>query len=47
MFYLIDLSSGITTAYMLIAGIALVMLTLFAPQGIMGELRRRLWKGLP
>ncbi|MEQ8903544.1 MAG: branched-chain amino acid ABC transporter permease [Roseovarius sp.] len=47
MFYLIDLSSGITTAYMLIAGIALVLLTLFAPQGIMGELRRRLWKGLP
>lgn len=47
MFYLIDLSSGITTAYMLIAGVALVLLTLFAPQGIMGELRRRLWKGLP
>jgi branched-chain amino acid transport system permease protein len=47
MFYLIDLSSSITTAYMLIAGIALVLLTLFAPQGIMGELRRRLWKGLP
>jgi branched-chain amino acid transport system permease protein len=47
MFYLIDLSSGITTAYMLIAGVALVLLTLFAPQGIMGKLRRRLWKGLP
>jgi branched-chain amino acid transport system permease protein len=47
MFYLIDLSSGVTTAYMLIAGVALVGLTLFAPQGIMGELRRRLWRGLP
>jgi branched-chain amino acid transport system permease protein len=47
MFYLIDLSSDITTAHMLIAGIALVLLTLFAPQGIMGEVRRRLWKGLP
>jgi len=47
MFYLIDLSSGITTAHMLIAGVALVLLTLFAPQGIMGEVRRRLWKGLP
>ncbi len=47
MFYLIDLSSGITTAYMLIAGVALVMLTLFAPQGIMGELRRRVWGWLP
>ena len=47
MFYLIDLSSGITTAYMLIAGVALVALTLFAPQGLTGELRRRLWRWLP
>ncbi|QYX57243.1 branched-chain amino acid ABC transporter permease [Roseovarius sp. SCSIO 43702] len=47
MFYLIDLASGITTAHMLIAGVALVLLTLFAPQGLMGELRRRLWRGLP
>ena len=41
MFYLIDLGSGITSAYMLIAGVALVALTLFAPQGLVGELRRR------
>jgi len=47
MFYLIDLSSGLTTAYMLIAGVALVVLTLFAPQGLAGELRRRLWGWLP
>jgi branched-chain amino acid transport system permease protein len=47
MFYLIDLSSGITTAYMLIAGVALVLLTLFAPQGIAGEIRRRILRGLP
>ena len=47
MFYLIDFSSGITTAYMLIAGVALVVLTLFAPQGLTGELRRRLWRWLP
>jgi branched-chain amino acid transport system permease protein len=47
MFYLIDLSSDITTAHMLIAGVVLVGLTLFAPQGIMGEVRRRLWKGVP
>lgn len=47
MFYLIDLSSGITTAYMLIAGVALVLLTLFAPQGILGEVRRRIWGWLP
>ncbi|RKF13421.1 branched-chain amino acid ABC transporter permease [Roseovarius spongiae] len=47
MFYLIDLSSGVTTAYMLIAGVVLVLLTLFAPQGLTGELRRRLWPWLP
>ena len=47
MFYLIDLSSGITTAYMLIAGLVLVALTLFAPQGLIGELRNRLWRWLP
>jgi branched-chain amino acid transport system permease protein len=47
MFYLIDLSSEVTSAYMLIAGVVLVALTLFAPQGIVGEVRKRLWKGLP
>ena len=47
MFYLIDLSSGITTAHMLIAGVALVVLTLFAPQGLVGEIRRRGVKWLP
>ena len=47
MFYLIDVSSGITTAYMLVAGVALVLLTLFAPQGIAGEIRRRIARGLP
>ncbi len=47
MFYLIDLSSGVTSAYLLIAGLALVLLTLFAPQGLVGEIRRRIWKDLP
>lgn len=47
MFYLIDLSSGITSAYMLVAGVALVLLTLFAPQGLAGEIRARLWRWLP
>ena len=47
MFYLIDLSSSVTQAYMLIAGVALVLLTLFAPQGLAGELRRRVFTWLP
>ena len=47
MFYLIDLSSGLTSAYMLIAGVVLVLLTLFAPQGLAGVLRAKLWRWLP
>lgn len=47
MFYLIDLASGLTPAYMLIAGVVLVVLTLFAPQGLAGELRARAWRWLP
>jgi branched-chain amino acid transport system permease protein len=47
MFYLIDIASGVTTAYMLLAGIVLVLVTLFAPQGLTGEVRRRAWGWLP
>ena len=47
MFYLIDLSSDVTTAYMLIAGVVLVAVTLFAQEGLAGELRRRVWGWLP
>ncbi|TDE37842.1 branched-chain amino acid ABC transporter permease [Antarcticimicrobium sediminis] len=47
MFYLIDLSSAVTSAYMLVAGVALVLLTLFAPQGLVGEIRNRIWRWLP
>ncbi len=45
-FYLIDIASGFTTAYMAVVGVVLVALTLFARQGIGGEIRRR-WKWLP
>ncbi|WP_171132945.1 MULTISPECIES: branched-chain amino acid ABC transporter permease [unclassified Ruegeria] len=47
MFYLIDISSGVTNAYMLVAGLALVLLTLFAPQGLAGTLRKRALPWLP
>ena len=47
MTYLINIATGITTAYMLIAGAALLLLALFAPQGLAGELRRRLIGWLP
>ena len=47
MFYLIDYASSLTDAYMLVAGVTLVLLTLFARDGIAGEIRKRIWKGLP
>ena len=47
MVYLIDYASGITDAYMLIVGVALVGLTLFARHGIMGLVRGRFAPWLP
>ncbi|MFQ3184743.1 MAG: branched-chain amino acid transport system permease protein [Octadecabacter sp.] len=47
MFYLIDVSSGYTNAYMLVAGVVLVLLTVFAPKGIVGTLKERVFPWLP
>ena len=47
MFYLIDFSSGYTSAYLLIVGIALVLLILFFPKGILGSVRERWLPWLP
>jgi len=47
MFYLIDYADDITDAYMLIVGVTLVLLTLFARRGILGELRHRVLPWLP
>ncbi|MEM7260009.1 MAG: branched-chain amino acid ABC transporter permease, partial [Pseudomonadota bacterium] len=47
MYYLIDLSSEITNAYLLVAGVALILLTLFAPHGLAGVLRKRVMPWLP
>jgi len=47
MFYLIEYASELTTAYMLVAGVALILLTLFLPHGLAGELRRRWLRWLP
>lgn len=47
MYYLIDLSSSVTDAYMLVAGAALLLVCLFAPKGLAGELRKRGLKWLP
>jgi branched-chain amino acid transport system permease protein len=47
MFYLIDLSSSYTTANMLVVGVALLVLVLFAPRGILGVVRERWLPWLP
>jgi branched-chain amino acid transport system permease protein len=47
MFYLIDFLSSLTSAYLFFVGLALVMLVLFAPRGILGTLRDRGLKWLP
>jgi len=46
-FYLIDYASSLTNAYMLVVGVVLVLLTLFARAGIMGEVRKRFLSWLP
>ena len=46
-FYLIDYTSGLTHAYMLVVGLVLVLIILFARAGIMGEIRKRLVPWLP
>lgn len=47
MFYLIDASSAYTNAYMLIAGVVLIVLTVFAPKGLAGILRSKVMPWLP
>ncbi|HMO06357.1 MAG TPA: branched-chain amino acid ABC transporter permease [Paracoccaceae bacterium] len=47
MFYLIDLSSSVTTAHLAVVGGALLLLVLFAPRGILGWVRERWAPWLP
>ncbi|TIL80341.1 MAG: branched-chain amino acid ABC transporter permease, partial [Mesorhizobium sp.] len=43
-YYVVDVTSGYTSAYLLIVGIALILLVLFFPKGILGTIRQR-WLG--
>ncbi|MGE3876624.1 MAG: branched-chain amino acid ABC transporter permease [Parvibaculaceae bacterium] len=47
MFYIIDIASGYTSAYLVILGVLLVLLVLWFPKGIIGTLRRRYAPWLP
>ena len=46
-FYLIEYAREITSAYLIVVGIALVLLVLFARKGVLGSLRRRTDGWLP
>ena len=46
-FYLIEYAREITSAYLIVVGIALVLLVLFARKGVLGSLRRRADGWLP
>jgi branched-chain amino acid transport system permease protein len=47
MFYLVDVSSGFTSSYLLVVGVVLVMLVLWFPKGIMGTIREKWIAWLP
>ena len=47
MHYLIDFTSGWTSAYLLIVGVILVLLVIGAPQGLMGMVRQKRLPWLP
>mgnify|MGYP003325287127 CR=1 FL=1 len=47
MFYLIDYASDITYSYIIIVGVSLLIVTLFARRGLLGELRYRFFKWIP
>ncbi len=47
MFYLIDIASSVTSAHLLVVGVALVLLVLFAPRGLLGMVRERWLPWLP
>ena len=44
MYYVIDVTSFYTSAYLLVVGVALILLVLFFPKGILGTFRER-WLG--
>ncbi|MDF2765154.1 MAG: leucine/isoleucine/valine transporter permease subunit [Rhodospirillales bacterium] len=47
MFYLVDVISGYTSAYLLLVGVALVLLVLVFPKGILGTVRAKAAPWLP
>lgn len=47
MYYVVDVTSAYTSAYMLIVGVALILLVLYFPRGILGTIREGWARWLP
>ncbi|HWK67713.1 MAG TPA: branched-chain amino acid ABC transporter permease [Rhizobiaceae bacterium] len=47
MYYVVDVTSSFTSAWLLVVGIALILLVLFFPKGILGTIRERWLPWLP
>ena len=47
MYYVVDIASGYTSAYMLFVGAALILLILYFPKGVLGSVRDRWARWLP
>ena len=47
MFYLINIASDYTTAYLLVAGIVLIILVMYFPKGLLGTLREKYFPWIP
>jgi len=47
MFYVVDYASGVTTAWLVLVGAALILTVLFFPRGVLGSVRERWLKWLP
>lgn len=47
MFYLVDVASGYTSSYLLVVGLALVLLVLVFPKGILGTMRAKAAPWIP
>jgi len=47
MFYLVDISSGLTESHLIVVGVVLVGLVLWFPKGVMGTIREKWLTWLP
>lgn len=47
MTYMVDAASGLTPSYLIVVGVALVVIIIWFPTGILGSARQRWWPWLP